>query len=446
MPNGEILSDYCTATLDIQANNGICDDIGPGMLVVVEGEVKTELNEKSNEVNINLSGGELHTMTDNLGEYAFPAMPTGGAYIIEPSKNGDALNGISTADIILIQKHILGLNQLDSPYKIIAADVNKDEKIAGNDIISIRKLLLGYYDEYPNNDSWRFVDAGYQFIDATNPLVENFDETYEINELSTDMVVDFVSVKVGDVNNTALVNAQSEDATTRTNEELTLVVDNQKYQANSTVSVQFKASEMIDMYGAQFTLKYNTDELEYSNAISGAFTALENSNIGLINVENGLLTISISDANVTSLNENDELFTIEFTALNDGQLNRNISITSEATIAEAYNTNLEVMELNLEMRNDDGETISTYPFEVFQNVPNPFAQSTTVRFNLPTSNLVTISVFDVTGKKLYSTSNTYAKGMNSVVLDVNSFDSNGILYYQVETNEYSATRKMVVLK
>jgi hypothetical protein len=70
-------------------------------------------------------------------------MPTGGAYEITPSKDDDALNGITTADIILIQKHILGLQTLDSPYKLIAADVNHDEKIGGNDIINIRKLLLG---------------------------------------------------------------------------------------------------------------------------------------------------------------------------------------------------------------------------------------------------------------------------------------------------------------
>jgi len=185
LPNGEILSDFCTASLDIQANNGICDDFEPDNLVVVEGEVKTEMNEKSDQVNVNLDGSELTTMTNNFGSYAFPAMPTGGAYTIIPTKEDDALNGISTLDIVMIQKHILGLETLSSPYKMIAADVNKDEKVTGIDIINIRKLLLGYYEDFPNNDAWRFVDASYDFLNPENPLAENFSETYEINELNS---------------------------------------------------------------------------------------------------------------------------------------------------------------------------------------------------------------------------------------------------------------------
>lgn len=446
LPNGEILSDFCVATLDIQANNGICDNIDPDMLVVVEGQVKTEMNENSSDVSISLGGSEMNTMTDNFGVYSFPAMPTGGTYEITPTKNDDALNGITTADIILIQKHILGLEPLTSPYKLIAADVNHDEKIGGNDIINIRKLLLGYYDEFPNNESWRFVDAGYQFINPSNPFSENFSETYMINDLTNNMDVDFVSIKIADINNTATVNAQSEDATVRTSEDLNIIIQNEEFAANDLVTVGFTIAELTELYGAQFTINFNTNKLEYNNANAGVFSMIENANIGLVNVDKGMLSVSISDATVKTLNENDELFVLEFNALTNGQLLNTISISSDVTTAEAYNAGLEVMDVNLEFRTNEGDVETISEFEVYQNVPNPFAQSTTINFNLPTTSNVNISVYDVAGKKLFTTSNTYSKGMNSVVIDVNSFDASGILYYQVETNEYSATRKMVVLK
>jgi hypothetical protein len=32
------------------------------------------------------------------------------------------MNGVSTVDLLLIQKHIIGLKELDSPLKMIAAD------------------------------------------------------------------------------------------------------------------------------------------------------------------------------------------------------------------------------------------------------------------------------------------------------------------------------------
>ncbi len=446
LPNGEILSDFCTASLDIQANNGICDDIVTTNLVVVDGQVKTEMNEESELVNVNLDGSALNVMTDNFGSYSFPAMPTGGAYTIIPTKEDEATNGITTADIILIQKHILGLQLLSSPYKVIAADVSGDEKIAGNDIIAIRKLLLGYYEEFPNNNSWRFVDAAYTFVNPENPLTENFNETYEIGDLVDNMSVNFVSIKVGDVNNTAIVNAQSEDATTRTTDKLTITMDDTKFKAGELVTAKFATAELVNLYGAQFTVQFNNAKLAYNAVNSAAFEVVENTNLGMLQINEGILTVSISDARLSTLNAEDDLFTIDFIALEDGSLTNSIAINSEATLAEAYDANLDVMEIDLEFRNNDGNIAEATPFVVYQNVPNPFTQSTTVSFTLPTTSQVTITVYDVAGKRLYSTSNSYGQGMNSVILDVNSFDANGILYYQVETNEYSATRKMVVLK
>lgn len=59
------------------------------------------------------------------------------------------LEGVTTMDIILIQKHILGIKSLDSPYKIIAADVNNSQSITASDIAEIRKLILGVIESFP---------------------------------------------------------------------------------------------------------------------------------------------------------------------------------------------------------------------------------------------------------------------------------------------------------
>ncbi|MBC7884227.1 MAG: T9SS type A sorting domain-containing protein, partial [Saprospiraceae bacterium] len=84
-------------------------------------------------------------------------------------------------------------------------------------------------------------------------------------------------------------------------------------------------------------------------------------------------------------------------------------------------------------------------FELYQNVPNPFNNSTVIGFNLPETDVMTFKLFDLTGKLIYQTTGHYAKGYNTINLDVSTFNINGVLYYQLDSNTHSATRKMIVI-
>ena len=76
---------------------------------------------------------------------------------VSASKTDDYTNGVSTLDLVLIQRHILGLTKLDSPEKLLAADVNKDGKVTASDLVELRKLILSLSSKLNNNDSWIFV-------------------------------------------------------------------------------------------------------------------------------------------------------------------------------------------------------------------------------------------------------------------------------------------------
>src|SRR5690606_35811595 len=108
-------------------------------------------------------------------------------------------NGVSTLDLVLIQRHILDMQKLDSPYKVIAADVNDDRKINSVDLVELRKVILGTSEEFTNK-SWRFPVAT-QIININNAFPYN-----EVIDLLVSTDVDdqnFVAVKIGDVNGTA---------------------------------------------------------------------------------------------------------------------------------------------------------------------------------------------------------------------------------------------------
>ncbi len=92
-------------------------------------------------------------------------------------KDGDPLEGVNTLDLVLISQHILGLEPLNSPFKMIAADANKSGSITTSDIVELRNLILGVYTEFPNNTSWRFLDTNFTFPDPANPFQGGYDGT-----------------------------------------------------------------------------------------------------------------------------------------------------------------------------------------------------------------------------------------------------------------------------
>lgn len=118
-----------------------------------------------------------------------------------PIKNINPLNGVSTNDLVLISKHILGIQPLDSPWKLIAADANQDGKITTTDIVVLRKLILGITSELPNGKSWRFVPQPHSFPDPANPFQPPFPERGEVPNTADPAPAgfNFKGVKIGDV-------------------------------------------------------------------------------------------------------------------------------------------------------------------------------------------------------------------------------------------------------
>lgn len=151
-------------------------------------------------VTVTLSGdasGVVITGTDGL--YSF-TVGAGGSYIITPSKSNDIVtnNGVTTADISLIRRHVLAAPRLDSPYKIIAADANNSGSVSTADIPPTRVVVLSQTAKFPPNNSrlWEFVSS---YNTDTNPFP--FVKTREYINITTNQTEqNFIGVKIGDVN------------------------------------------------------------------------------------------------------------------------------------------------------------------------------------------------------------------------------------------------------
>ena len=85
-------------------------------------------------------------------------------------------------------------------------------------------------------------------------------------------------------------------------------------------------------------------------------------------------------------------------------------------------------------------------FRLHNNFPNPFNPSTTIKFDLPASDFVSLKIFDVSGREISSLINSnLSAGYYSVVFDANGYSS-GIYFYRLQTKNYSETRRMVLIK
>lgn len=120
---------FCTTSILITNNDP--DYECPGQMLVgsISGKIVTEKNLAIEDVNVKLEGTEIDSQTtETTGSYAFTELPLGYNYSIVPEKDIKHDNGVSTLDIVLIQRHILGIQKLPGTYKYIAADINNDKR------------------------------------------------------------------------------------------------------------------------------------------------------------------------------------------------------------------------------------------------------------------------------------------------------------------------------
>ena len=159
---------------------------------LVNGEVEIQI--------INLTQPDTIILSpDASGLYEYNA-PVGNDYKVSSRVVGgkryyDFVNGVSTLDQVLIMRHILAVDIFTSPNKLIAADVNLDGKITSTDLVLARRLILGINQDFGHPYSW--------FI---RPITDPTLEAYELINLQSDATgLDFITIKLGDVNSTSVI-------------------------------------------------------------------------------------------------------------------------------------------------------------------------------------------------------------------------------------------------
>lgn len=96
------------------------------------------------------------------------------------------------------------------------------------------------------------------------------------------------------------------------------------------------------------------------------------------------------------------------------------------------------------IKNISGEVPGSYSLK--QNYPNPFNPSTNIRFSIPASSEVKLSVFDLTGKEVASLFNGVLAAGNYEADWNASGVSSGVYFYKLSAGNFTETKKMMLTK
>jgi hypothetical protein len=301
--------DFCTTTIVITDNDAVCDTSHP----IIEGQILTAFLQPVELVSVTLSApGHLFPVfvTSGNGLYNFNNVNLPEECHVTAARDDNHKNGVSTLDMVQIQKHLLGIVPFTDPYQLIAADANNSQSVSTIDLVEIRKLILGITTKFTANTSWRFADKDYQFSDVSHPWP--FHESIDmLNMTSNATGKNFVAVKVGDVNNSAQANAQ-QIKPRNGNQILNFVAEEHTVNTGGMVDLVVRSGNFASIEGYQFTLI--TQGLEFTGVESGV-VEMTDENIGSFNE---MLTASWHKVGGVSATANDVLFTIHFRALASG--------------------------------------------------------------------------------------------------------------------------------
>lgn len=400
----------------------------------VKGRIHTEdaLNVHNVKVDIVTSDKKKEQITNESGSFELK-VDKGSRVQIVPQKEDDIRNGLSTMDLIMIQRHLLGKQLLTSPYQLIAADADNDKRLTPADVLFLRRIILGKTDDMDLSSSWKFVDANYVFANKKTAYAEDYPTAKDIRYIDQDLNTDFVGVKLGDVDYSVNVTRSSSRSVDK---ELRLLsVEDADLQPGDVISVPLRMKEDMLVQGMQLALKFPEGAIEIEEVSSPAFRLKGEE----YSIQDGEFRLSWFDVDGASFHEGEEFITLQIRARENISVQDLFAISQTQIESEIYDMNDVAYEVGLAFDRHEDQ------FQVYQNRPNPAQGFTKIGFVTDRNTTVQLTVHDLNGKVVYTKEAQVSRGMNEFDIQTSELTS-GVLYYTISDGKQRATRKMVVIK
>lgn len=413
-PDGN--KDYCSVSLKVQDNVNACNEDQTGnSRHYVSGIISLMNNTRLPNVPVMLAhnGEMMETMTDGDGRYTFEGLPNSEDIQIIGGDLSNHRLGLNTRDLIEIQRHLLNLKKMDSPYKKWCADVDHSGRIDPRDLLTIRKLILGLQTEIKGGPAWGYVDRNDPTADqiaingiAMNSLTADYDNA------------DLWAIKKGDVN----FSYKPNNVEGRSNEEVMLSVTSE----NNTMTLTLHENDTFE--GIQLAL-----DLPQGTNVLGVSSSLQDFDASHYYLDGNVLRMSYA-GKITS---NDYIKLVTTTQ----NLGLWTNIASQDISSEIYKLQEgEIDSKSLVLRHTDLQN----DLVVQQNIPNPFNDQTTIQYSIGGDQAINLTVTDVWGKVVYKETFMAHAGNNQITLSKEELPIAGIYHYTISDQRNSITKRLII--
>ncbi|HOY04789.1 MAG TPA: hypothetical protein PLO67_05260 [Saprospiraceae bacterium] len=374
-----------------------------------------------------------------LPDTTLASYPAGSTLTYSGSRDGDDLNGVNILDILNIVNYILGLYPLASPYGYFAADVNQSGFINGLDIIHIRRLIIGQYEEFPNSSSWRFFQGNCEYPQPFNPYI-NTCPPVPLEEILVEPqhILQLDGVKVGDLDGSAA--ADGSFSYPSISDSTVLLIPDLHMQAGVPTTVEIKLGGNLNLMGMQVEFLYDTSILHFNELVPTDYFPQST----YYAVPGKIKAVSTTQNPIAV--PGDILIKLSFTANAEVQFPE-VFVLNPSTLqslgAHGYAPPLGIkLGSNLYQQTTGSSEPDSTP-QLSAPSPNPFSEQTTFTIQLETPETVRLEVLDTNGKRLYLYENRLPAGLQALTIDQYVLSSGSIGYYRLQAGNRWSNGKLV---
>ncbi len=445
--DGSNLVNQCNSYVLVQDNSNACPcninaDLSlqgcahtPDSIKLDNYTVRVEMNTDTTQ-NLPVNPTIQKYVTDSCFNATYTGLPLNKPYsgVIRAQRIGDPLAGVSTFDLVLINKHILGQQALENFYQVLAADVNQSKTITTFDIIEIRKLILGIYDTFPAAPAWRFIRplndpsnlVGYDLVrDTYQFYVSNLLDDVTLNGFN------FVGVKIGDANSNATFAGNAEDRGAAT--PLLITAPDQDIQAGEAHWIPLQPSETIRLEGWQLALQFDPEAVEITDlrGISIDFATI---------LPEGRLHISVVHNAPAPVSPEEPLAAILVKAKKPVRLSKALRVDASRLAPEVYPAENQAPRPVVFRIGAQVQDVLFFPPQ-----PNPFAGETTIGFFAEQETSLELEIFDLAGRRVYHSTDTRDAGYQAIAIPAAALPAAGVWAYRVRAGKAVASGRLVRL-
>ena len=396
---------------------------------VISGFVQTPSGVNITNYSLKLYSNIRDTIITGSGNYSVNLIGTKDT--LYAVKNNDVLktNGITALDIALTQGHILGKNIFNSPYKLVAADVNGDNTVSALDIVYIKRLILGIDTTFTKTSNgakrmWVFIDSdnGFNLADSANAF-SYYSSRFYNNTTRNRSDINFIGCKLGDVNWDWNPAVAKPDNNAENSIEFSYSATNSKSN-DGYIHIPVKVKNFKNILGMQFTLNFNPHELQWQGIVNNPLA-----------VETGITHALEGSVSFLWIDPNNEIKTLE-----DGSVimelvffrpssivNCELSIDGNVTAIAAYDKDCNLHGIVMKPTLTNNADIVKEKWSI---LPNPVIDRViNIQMSLKENKVIVFRLLDNTGRVILVKQVAGIKGNNTISFREES-NTNGTYYIQ----------------